>query len=127
MKKLIRNASVLALGLFLAAFPAAAGTWNVDIHAGYWNNSFIPYEYYSTSYSAPSGATVAWYGYAYNGSGAFTHVYATAPGVYIDEYVYANGWNSGQQNLTSAGNVSLFLETGAYYGGSTGCGVTIAW
>jgi len=127
MKKLIKAVPMLVLGLCLSAFPATAGTWNVDIHAGWFFGSWVPYASYSNSYSAPNGATVAWYCYAYGGSGSYARVYATAPGVYIDETVYDNSEDYSNQNLTSAGSVNMFLETGASGGGGTGCGITIAW
>jgi len=127
MKKLIRNITMLVLGLLLTGLPATATTWNADIHAGWLFGSWVPYASSGTGVSAPSGATVAWYAYTYGGSGSWASVSATAPGVYIDETVYDNANDGGSQNMTSSGSVSVFLETVASGSGSTGCGVTVAW
>lgn len=127
MKNLTKNRATAVLGLLLAAFPALATTWNVDIHAGWVFGNWVPYASYGTSVSAPSGAVVSWYAYTYGGSGSWASVDATAPGVSIDQTVYDNSSNNGNQTMTSAGSVNLFLETAASGGGGTGCGVTVAW
>lgn len=132
MKKLIRNITLLVVGLTLASLPATSATWNVDCHAGWWGGGWIPYNTGGGSVSAPSGASVGWYAYAYSNSYAFARVIASGPGVSIDQTVSANGSNGGSQNTTSAGTVYVTLETGASEGpygpeGGTGCGVTVAW
>jgi hypothetical protein len=139
MKKPTRNITMLVLGLLLTALPAGATTWNVDAHAGWWGNGWTSYTLGGGSVNAPSNATIGWYAYAYSPVYAFARVivYVNGSGPVIDQSVSANGSNSGNQPISQAGTVNVYLETGAstyedqngvtQYQGGTGCGVTVAW
>lgn len=132
MKKTTGAITLLILGLLLAALPATATTWNTDCHAGWWNGSWISTNTGGGGVSAPSGASVGWYVYAYGSGYAYARVTASGPGVAIDQSVTNNGSNSGNQYTNAAGTVNVYLETGASVGpygpdGGTGCGVTVAW
>jgi hypothetical protein len=122
MKKLIRNAKLLILGLILSALPAMAGYFVKDIGISGYNSS----DWYGDTVWVPSGAIVSYHATTYDGAGSYASVYATAPGVFVDLHVYDNQTDGGYQITNAAGAVDLYIQ--AYtYGGGANCGVTLVW
>ncbi len=121
MKKVIRNVVILAVGLLLTALPSNAGYFTDSISAS------GSYALGGSGVNVPSNAVINWYGYAYGGGSpnpfARIMAYMAPGGMFLDEYVSANGTASGSSGVPGAGDLNFYLEAA----GSSGCGVTVTW
>ena len=119
MKKLIKTAAILVLGLSLAGAPLVRGAYNLSIGASGGSSDSD-----GGDPSVPDGASVGWWAYAYGPASAWVSLggtvvaYTSAP---------ANGSDGGSTTTTSSGTISIRMGCQTYPGGSSGAGVTINW
>lgn len=125
MKKLIRNAAILLLGLSLTAYTASAGAYNLSVATQGWQGIYQDGD--GGSPSIPAGAGIGWHAYAY-GWGANASVYVNGGGIYANVYAPVDGSDGGSGTTAFADQISILMYCEIpYQQGGAGAGVTINW